>query len=133
MNDLTVARIARRAAVCAEFLALKARRCMAEQTTENTDDMFMALRSAYDNIVGIFCQQQADEGPTQMPKFYEIKGRVAISGNPMTDAKLLARFQAEYDALAAKFTETGGSLDMRIMMEKEKAAATGKPTLKAAE
>jgi hypothetical protein len=35
ISELTAARIARRAAVCAEFLALKARRCLEEQTAEN--------------------------------------------------------------------------------------------------
>ena len=63
-----------------------------------------------------------------MPKFYEIKGRVAISGNPMTDAKLLGKFQAEYDALASKFAEAGGTLDMRVTLEKTKPAAAAETT-----
>ena len=67
-----------------------------------------------------------------MPKFYEIKGRVAITGNPMTDAKLLGKFQAEYDALQARFTEAGGTLDMRIATEKEKVATASAPEPEAA-
>ena len=62
-----------------------------------------------------------------MPKYFEIKGRVAITGNPMTDAKLLGKFQAEYDALQARFTEAGGTLDMRIATEKEKVATASAP------
>ena len=68
-----------------------------------------------------------------MPKFYEIKGRVAISGNPMTDNKLLSTFQAEYDALSAKFTDAGGALDMRIVTEKEKTAPITQATTLAPE
>lgn len=55
-----------------------------------------------------------------MPKFYEIKGRVAITGNPMSDAKILRQFETELDALSEKFKEAGGTLDMRIATEKEK-------------
>lgn len=57
-----------------------------------------------------------------MTKFYEIKGRIAITGNPMMDAKLLGKFQAAYDELEARFVEVGGTIGMRIMTEKDKSA-----------
>lgn len=62
-----------------------------------------------------------------MPKYYEIKGRVAITGNPMSDAKILRQFEVELDALSEKFKEAGGTLDMRIAREKEKGEKTVTP------
>jgi len=59
MDDLTAARLARKSAVAAEFLALKARRALAEQSTASIDDWMLALRSAHDAIVGIYCEIQA--------------------------------------------------------------------------
>lgn len=61
IDDLTIARIARRAAVCAEFLALKARRCLAEQSEETFDDMMQALQSMHDNLTTIYCDIKTEE------------------------------------------------------------------------
>jgi hypothetical protein len=58
-----------------------------------------------------------------MNKFFEIKGRIAITGDPMADAKLLAGYQVEYEAFHAKFCEAGGALGMRIVTEKVKGEA----------
>lgn len=55
-----------------------------------------------------------------MNKFYEIKGRIAITGDPMADAKLLAGYQVEYEAFLAKFYAAGGVMVMRIVTEKAK-------------
>lgn len=63
-----------------------------------------------------------------MPKYYEIKGRVAITGNPMSDAKILRQFETELDALSKKFAEAGGTLDMRIATEKEKGDKPATPS-----
>lgn len=66
-----------------------------------------------------------------MNKFYEIKGRIAITGDPMADAKLLAEYQVEYEAFLARFTQAGGTMGVRIVTEKAKvepvAVATPEP------
>jgi hypothetical protein len=59
-----------------------------------------------------------------MPKFYEVKGRIPVTGNPITDAKLLTKFQTEYDAFETGFVAAGGTLTMRPVTEKDKVAKT---------